>query len=138
MNMVDENVKLTEAAEDRSAIINVGGTEFKMILTTKATKAIAGRYGGLENLGEKLMKTENFELALDEIVWLITLLANQSILIHNIKNKDDKKDLLTEEEVELLTTPFDLANYKNAIMASMMKGTNRNVESEDSKNEVVG
>ena len=136
--MSDEQVKLTEAAEDRSTIINVGGSEFKMILTTKATKEIAKRYGGLENLGEKLMKTENFELALDEVVWLITLLANQSIHIHNIKNKEDKKELLTEEEVELLTTPFELANYKNAIMASMMKGTKRNVESDDSKNEVVG
>jgi hypothetical protein len=109
-----------------------------MVLTTKATKEIAKRYGGLENLGEKLMKTENFELAIEEVVWLITLLANQSIQIHNIKNKDDKRELITEEEVELLTTPFDLANYKNAIMASMMKGTQRNVESEPSKNEVVG
>jgi hypothetical protein len=136
--MADENVKLTEVAEDRSATIEIGGTEFKLVLTTKATKEIAGRYGGLENLGEKLMKTENFEMALDEIVWLITLLANQSILIHNIRNKDKKKDLITEEEVELLTTPFDLATYKNAIMASMMKGTKRNVESEASKNEVVG
>ena len=61
--------------------IDIGGTEFKMILTTKATKEIAKRYGGLENLGEKLMKTENFEMALEEVVWLITLLANQSILI---------------------------------------------------------
>ena len=136
--MADENVKLTEAAEDRSATIEIGGTEFKLVLTTKATKEIAGRYGGLENLGEKLMKTDNFEMALDEIVWLITLLANQSILIHNIRNKDQKKEILTEDEVELLTTPFDLASYKNAIMASMMKGTKRNVESEASKNEVVG
>ena len=136
--MADENVKLNEAAEDRSATIEIGGTEFKLVLTTKATKEIAGRYGGLENLGEKLMKTENFEMAIDEIVWLITLLANQSILIHNIRNKDQKKDLLTEEEVELLTTPFDLAEYKNAIMACMMKGTKRNVVSEPSKNEVVG
>lgn len=109
-----------------------------MILTTKATKEIAKRYGGLENLGEKLMKSENFEMALEEVVWLITLLANQAILIQNIRNKDDKKVLLTEDEVELLTTPFDLANYKNAIMASMLKGTKRNVESESSKNEVVG
>ena len=136
--MADENVKLNEAADERSSTIDIGGTEFKMILTTKATKEIAKRYGGLENLGEKLMKSENFEMALDEVVWLITLLANQSILIHNIRNKDKKKELITEEEVELLTTPFDLANYKNAIMASMMKGTKRNVESEDSKNEVVG
>jgi hypothetical protein len=138
MNMADEKLKVDEASEERSTTIDIGGTEFKMILTTKATKAIAGRYGGLENLGDKLMKTENFEMALDELIWLITLLANQSILIHNIRNKDDKKELLTEEEVELLTTPFDLAEYKNAIMASMLKGTKRNVESDDSKNEVVG
>jgi len=136
--MADEKIKVDEAAEERSTTIDIGGTEFKMILTTKATKEIAKRYGGLENLGDKLMKTENFEMALEEVVWLITLLANQSILIHNIRNKDDKKELLTEDEVELLTTPFDLANYKNAIMASMMKGTKRNVESDDSKNEVVG
>lgn len=136
--MADEKIKVDEVSEERSTTINIGGADFKLILTTKATKAIAGRYGGLENLGAKLMKTENFEMALDEIVWLITLLANQSIMIHNIRNKDNKKELLTEEEVELLTTPFDLANYKNAIMASMMRGTKRNVESEDSKNEEVG
>lgn len=136
--MADEKLKVDEAAEERSTTIDIGGAEFKMILTTKATKEIAKRYGGLENLGDKLMKTENFEMALEEVVWLITLLANQSILIHNIRNKDDRKELLTEDEVELLTTPFDLANYKNAIMASMMKGTKRNVESDDSKNEVVG
>lgn len=136
--MADENkLILDEAAEDRSTIIDIGGTEFKMILTTKATKQIAKRYGGLEKLGEKLMKTENFELAIDEVVWLIALLANQSIQIHNLKNKDNKKDLLTEDEVELLTTPFDLADYKNAIMNSMMKGTKRNIESEESKNELV-
>ena len=136
--MADKKLKLDEAAEERSTTINIGGTEFKMILTTKATKEIAKRYGGLENLGEKLMKSENFEMALEEVVWLVTLLANQSIQIHNIRNKDDKKELLTEDEVDLLTTPFDLANYKNAIMASMLKGTKRNVESEPSKNEVVG
>lgn len=136
--MADKKLKIDEAAEERSTTIDIGGTEFKMILTTKATKEIAKRYGGLENLGEKLMKSENFELALEEVVWLITLLANQSILIHNIRNKGEKKELLTEDEVELLTTPFDLANYKNAIMASMLKGTKRNVESEPSKNEVVG
>ena len=66
---------------ERSAKINIGGQEYELILTTKATKEIAGRYGGLENLGEKLMKSENFEMALDEIVWLITLMCSgQAIL----------------------------------------------------------
>lgn len=115
---------------DRSAIIKIGDEDYQLILTTRATKEIAKRYGGLENLGTKLMKTENFEMALDEVVWLITLLANQSILIHNLKNLD-KRELLTEETVELLTSPLELAAYKDAIMEAMFKGTKRNVESED-------
>ena len=125
--------------EERTAVVNIGGQEYEMLLTTRATKAIAGRYGGLENLGEKLMKSENFEMAIGEIVWLITLLANQSILIHNLKNKDAPKELLTEEMVELLTSPLDLAGYKTAITEALYKGTKRNVESEkDPKNAQVG
>ena len=117
-----------------AAEISIGGEKYELILTTKATKDIAKRYGGLENLGEKLMKPENFEMALDEIVWLITLLANQSILIHNLKNKGKLKETLSEETVELLTSPHDLAAYKNAITGAMVKGTARTVESEEPKN----
>lgn len=124
---------------DRRSIIKIGENDYELILTTRATKEIAKRYGGLENLGDRLMKSENFEMALDEIIWLITLLANQSVLIHNLKNPDDKKLLLTEDEVELLTSPFDLAEYKSAIMESMYKGTKRNIKSEESsKNTSVG
>ncbi|MEG0091245.1 MAG: hypothetical protein RSA20_05460 [Oscillospiraceae bacterium] len=119
--------------EERSSKIVIGGEDYELILTTKATKEIAKRYGGLENLGNKLMKSENFEMALDEIVWLITLLANQSVLIHNLKNPSDKKAVLTEEAVELLTSPLELAVYKDSIMEAMFKGTKRNIESEDSK-----
>lgn len=116
--------------EDRASVINIGGEEYTLLLSTKATKEIAGRYGGLENLGDHLMKSENFEMAIGEIVWLITLLANQSILVHNLRNKDNKRELLTEEMVELLTVPADLATYKSAIMDALLKGTKRNIESE--------
>lgn len=114
---------------DRCSQISIGGTEYTLILTTKATKEIAKRYGGLSNLGDKLMKSENFEEALDEIVWLITLLANQGIMINNLQN-GDKKPLLTEENVELLTSPLELATYKTAITEAMFKGTKRNIKSE--------
>lgn len=123
---------------DRKSLITIGGKEYSLILTTKATKEIAKRYGGLENLGEKIMKAENFEMALEEIVWLIALLANQSILINNRLN-GEKEELLTEDDVELLTSPHELATYKDAIMEAMFKGTKRNIESEETepKNEQV-
>ena len=123
-------------ANDRSALITIGNKEYELLLTTKATKEIAKKYGGLSNLGDKLIKSENYEETIGEIVWLIVTLANQPILIHNYKNKENKKDLLTEDEVELLTTPTDLANFKDAISEALFKGTKRNVESENSKKEV--
>ena len=115
---------------ERAASITIGGKEYELVLTTGATKQIAKRYGGLANLGDKLMKAENFENALDELIWLIALLANQSILIHNFQHPEDKRDLLTEETIELLTSPHELAVYKDAIMESMFRGTKRFVESE--------
>ncbi len=124
---------------ERSAVITIAGKEYELVLTTRATKEIAARYGGLENLGDKLMKSENFEMAISEIVWLITMLVNQSILIYNLSHKDKPKDLLQEEEVELLTAPYELADYKDAIMTALTRGTQRNVESEpDPKNTVTG
>ena len=125
---------------EHSAAIVIGGQPYELILTTSATKEIARRYGGLENLGEKLMKSENFEMALDEVVWLLTLLANQSILVRNLKNKEAPEPLLTEDEIELLTSPLDLAAYKEAITEAMFRGTKRNIESEEEslKNVAVG
>ena len=96
---------------------------------------------GVTQTGQEVtaIVAENFEMALDEIIWLITLLANQSVLIHNLQHPEDKKEPLTQDAVELLTSPFELAGYKEAIMEAMYKGTKRNIESEtDSKNVEVG
>ena len=122
---------------ERNAVITVNGVDYNLVLTTRATRIIANRYGGLENLGNKLMKSEKFEDAIGEIIWLIVLLANQGVMIHNLKNQKNKKELLTEEKLELLTAPSDLTEFKDAIMEAMTKGTKRNIESEDngSKNE---
>ena len=47
---------------ERSAVIKIGDEDYQLILSTRATKEIAKRYGGLDNLGDKLMKSENFEI----------------------------------------------------------------------------
>ena len=72
-------------------------------------------------------------------MWLVTLLANQSVLIYNLKHRDAPRELLTEEAVELLTTPYDLSQYRDAVTEALYKGTKRNVGSEDDgKNAAAG
>lgn len=46
--------------DERTAMVTIGGVEYEMLLTTRATKQIAGRYGGLENLGEKPDESREF------------------------------------------------------------------------------
>ena len=91
--------------DERSSIIKIGNKQYELLLTTKATREIAKKYGGLTNLGDKLIKSESPEDALGEVIWLIVLLANQPILIHNRQDKEHPEELLTEDDVELLTTP---------------------------------
>lgn len=117
-------------ADQRSATITIAGRELELILTTRATREIAQRYGGLENLGKALEESDDIAHSLTEVIWLIALLANQSVLIHNLKNPDNKQPELTTEELEILTIPSDLAGYKDAISAAMVKGTKREIVSD--------
>lgn len=49
---------------------------------------------------------------------------------------DDRPIVETEEvELALYCNPYELAEYKDAIMAAMLKGTKRHVESMPEKNE---
>ncbi|MGJ9482075.1 hypothetical protein ACRQDV_06990 [Actinotignum sp. GS-2025e] len=118
----------TKKAESDDAVVVIGGQSYELILTTRATREIAARYGGLENLGEALETSEDFAHTLGEVIWLITLLANQSVAIHNLQHPDDQKPELTVEAVELLTVPADLANYRGAIAAALQHGTRRAIE----------
>ena len=111
---------------EHGACITIGGEEYELILTTKATKEMVKRYKNLDNVRKKLSD-------LDEIVWLLVLLANQSILIHNMKNPAAPRTLLTEETLDLLTSPVELLSFSGAIEEAVTKGAVRKIESEPEK-----
>ena len=121
-------------AEERTSVIKIGNKEYELILTNKATKEINNKFGGFDKIGNKLTEATSVADQLDLVIWLIVLLANQAILRFNLEN-ENKKELLKEEDVEVLTSPADLNSYTQAIMDCLVKGTNRNVEGEEnSKN----
>ena len=128
--MTNTKEKLPVVEPGRSAIVTIGGAEYELVLTTKATRLIAERYGGLEHLGDALETSDDLGKTLSEVIWLITLLANQSVQIHNHHHPDDKRPELTEDTVELLTVPADLADYRGAIAEALQRGTRRAIQIE--------
>ena len=122
--------------DDRAEKVVIGGEEYDLLLTTLATKEIAQKYGGLDKLGD-MMQGGDIIQSLDEVAWLIATLANQPIMIANRKNHE-KRELLTAEDVELMTSPADIGNMSDAIMAAIGKGMKRNVVSEEIGKNAVG
>jgi hypothetical protein len=114
---------------ERSAVVTIDGAPYALLLTTRATREITRRFGGIEALGEHLL-TDDLAAALTDILWLIVLLANQPISIHNLRHPESPKPYLTEEEVELLTQPYEIADYREALVECIVRGTKRDVESE--------
>lgn len=112
------------------AVVTIGGENYELVLTTRATREIAKRYGGLENLGTTFETSDDLDATLGEVIWLVTLLANQSVQIHNLTRKDNQREELACEIVELLTVPADLADYRKAITTALNHGMRRNIETE--------
>ena len=112
------------------AVVKIGGEDYELVLTTRATREIAKRYGGLGNLGTPLGTSDDLDATLGEVIWLVTLLANQAVAIHNLTHPGDERSELTCEIVELLTVPADLADYRGAITAALDHGMRRNIETE--------
>ena len=117
--------------ETNKSVIKIGNKEYELLLTTKATKEINNKFGGLENVGNKLTESKSVGESLEIVIWLIVLLANQAILRKNLL-EGTKEPEIKEEELEILTSPADLNDFTSAIMNALIVGTKRNIESEES------
>ena len=123
--------------ENRGSTIKIGEREYGLLLTTKATKEINDKFGGLENIGNTLTNAKSVSESLEIVIWLIVLLANQAIMRKNLI-EGSKEGLLKEDEVEILTSPADLNSFTDAIMEALVNGTKRNVEGDNVSKNTVG
>ena len=125
--------------DDKIVTATIAGDEYQLMFTTKAAKEVAKKYGGLEQLGEIISDPSS---SLDDFTWMLTLLVNQPILIHNYQNKDAKKDLINEDFIDIMTDISDIPVLAEAMTEALQRGTVRHIEGEaesgDPKNALTG
>ena len=120
--------------------ITVFGEEHELLLNLRASKEITQKYGGLEEFGE-LFEGKSIEETIDDVIWIVTLLAKQGADVHNLQHPDSPREYLSAEAIELapLATLFEL---RDAIGGAMMRGSARHVQSQaaegDEKNTQAG
>lgn len=130
---------LDKALFDKYGILTSKEIQEIYFEAVRRRKKIAARYGELSGMDQALDGTADFDKAFDESLWLIALLANSYVEYYNRKNKDNAKEPLTVEDLEVITLPGDFSSIRTAIYEAMNKGMKRSVESEsDPKNAEVG
>lgn len=97
--------------------IKIAGKAYRLVFTTAALKEVGKRYGGIEEMGEK-MDADKIA-ALDDICWLVALLANQGIMLDTGITRLDNPDLLTADKVALMTMPREIESLSQAAIEAI-------------------
>jgi hypothetical protein len=90
-----------------------------------------------EEVPNNILTGKDLDYLSDMFNWNYGAYKNSVNAIDKV-NDVEIKDLLTEEVIELFTTPNELGEFKEAITQCLLKGTKRNVVSEDNTKNVVG
>lgn len=102
--------------------------ERELKFNLNALKKIKEKYGSLDKMQEKLTaKTDDPLDVIDDIIWLLTLLANQPIIEKNMDIKrgiaqGKEEQLLDEEYIGLKFDIKDMLGQKQNIFAALTDG----------------
>jgi hypothetical protein len=124
---------LINSDDEKTTSITINGKEYELIYTLLADMQLTKKIKNM-NIKDGVLIFEDDSEAFEHTIWTIVLLANQSVLRHNLINPDDKKDLLSVEEVELFADLSTVHTWVQIINNVREKGMSRNIKSiNDSK-----
>jgi hypothetical protein len=100
--------------------VQIAGKDYRFVFTTAAMKAVGLKFGGIKELGER-MEVEKIG-AIEDVCWLIALLANQGIMLATRNVNPSNPDLLSPELVELLTMPPEIESLTRDALKAIELG----------------
>lgn len=118
------------------------GKDRELKFTLLALEEINKKYGSLDAMQKRLSADGDPLAVIPDLVFLITMLANQSIIEHNMDIEQgeavgEKEKLLTEEYVKVKLDMGQLLGHKNSIFESVVNGMKFAHETEEETDEVL-
>lgn len=115
---------------NRICFFELNGAQYPLNLSMKATRLIAERFGGMENVGEAVSGKPMGEV-LETLSWLLAVLMQQGFAYCDLTGAERPEKLLKQEELEVLLQPADIPQIQNAVFGTIGMGAAREVETED-------
>lgn len=116
--------------------------ERELKFNLNALNKIKEKFGSLDGMEQALSKGADPLDAVPDLIWLLTLLANQSIIERNMDieygiESGEKEKLLTEEYVSIKMNPADIIGKKNSIFDALTDGMSFTAISEEEESDEV-
>lgn len=122
------------AAINRAVSVVIDGEEFEMLLTTRAAADVDREFGGFDEIAA-VVDGEDRGASVAMASELVALLCNAGTERHNYRHKDAPRRMIEPEEIELLTTPGELADLLGSAAEAVRRGRQTYIESEKSPGE---
>jgi hypothetical protein len=118
--------------KDISDTLKIGDKEYKLLFNFNVLQAVQEEYGTLTKWVEEGYGKETGEPSAKALIFIMTLMINEGVDLHNEENPDDKLEPVTEKQVGRLLSEIGLSNAVTTIDELMSKSTE---PGESSKNE---
>lgn len=131
----------------RLGYFEIAGKRYPLSFSLGASKAIAQKFGSISKMGATLNNMKDMdERTIDDLTYIVALLMKQGAAYKNVFEKDlpipedapvdedGKYVALEQDQVEIGIGIPDAKELITAIMEAMGKGTERELETETTKN----
>lgn len=122
------------AAINRAVSVVIDGEEFEMLLTTKAAADVDREFGGFDEIAA-VVDGEDRGASVAMASKLIALLCNAGTERYNYRHRETPRRMLEPEEIEILTTPGEMAELLGSAVEAVRRGRQTYIESEKSPGE---
>ncbi len=125
--------------EEKIVTCRIGGKEYPMCLSMRATKEITEKFGGVAEAGELLSSLRgNIAQALELVLWLLGVLLRDGAALMNLLHPEETPIAPPPGELLELLPPGELMGLRDQLFLCMAVGMGREVESEPGKNREAG
>ncbi len=122
------------AAINRAVSVVIDGEDYEMLLTTKAAADVDREFGGFDEIAA-VVDGEDRGASVAMASKLIALLCNAGTERYNYRHKDAPRRMIEAEEIEILTTPGEMAELLGSAVEAVRRGRQTYIESEKSPGE---
>lgn len=116
-------------AINRAVSVVIDGEDFEMLLTTKAAADIDREFGGFDEIAA-VVDGEDRVASVAMASKLVALLCNAGTERYNYRHRDTPRRMIEAEEIEIVTTPGEMAELMHSAVEAVKRGRTTYIESE--------